>query len=544
MLLLKPSQIIVAIGCALLTKASPGGVPFIVEASEDVRGRFPGAPHLQSFAWGQWDGKWVFIAGRTGGYHGVGGAEADFPRNGANTKIWVVDPTGTGPARTYSLPISILPESLAAVRDQWMSSNILFFQDGETLYLAGGYGENLAGAWVTYPVLSAVHLPSLVESVMRGRDTFLHSIAYTSSPLVQVAGGELLKLDDGMFYIAGGHVFTGTYREFETAEEKNTSHVSQKYTGEIRKLAFKRDENGKLSVALIDRYENPEFARRDLNAAFTIAPDGHTLGAAVYGGVFTKDQLSFSRPIYWSASTRPKVDDQFEQKMSAYTCAKLLLFDADLRTMYTTFFGGISRWKWNYEQERFESLHSPGIKRNPCTSMAWNGLITSRLWCAGSMRPTKRCSKIKGWRLIWGPIRHSFPHPISRRFVRTRMCLTCVRCEASGCWWVSLWGNSGVPKRISLSRRLPALQRGKRSDKDERYDNRGLCYGAVVELGVGLIAPASRAWRISSQERSFNPSQARATNPVILATAKLMPFKLRSRGMPGSERGNPDAEKT
>ena len=105
----------------------------------------------------------------------------------------------------------------------------------------------------------------------------------------------MLKLDDGMFYIAGGHIFTGTYREFEGAEEKNSTKASQTYLGEIRKLSFKRGTGGQLSVSLVERYPNPEFARRDLNAVFTILPDGHSLGAAIYGGVFTKDQLSFTQ---------------------------------------------------------------------------------------------------------------------------------------------------------------------------------------------------------------------------------------------------------
>ncbi len=371
--------ILVIAGIALLAKAFAGEVPFVIEASEDVSGRFPGAPRLQSFAWAQWDGKWIFIAGRLAGYHGVGGAEADFPRNGANIKIWVVDPTGTGPARTYSLPVSTLPSSLGPVKDQWVSSNILFFQDGDTLYLAGGYGQNSSGEWVTYAILSSVHLPTLVDSVMNGRDKFSHSIVYTSTPLVQVAGGELMKLDDGFFYIAGGHVFTGTYREFETTEEKNTPKVSQQYTSEIRKLAFKRNAAGKLSVSLVQKYENPEFARRDLNAAFTILPDGHTLGAAIYGGVFTKDQLSFSKPIYWASAAAPKVDEHYEQKMSAYACAKLLLFDPDLRTMYTTFFGGISRWKWDYHQKQFQIAPLVGDKTKPVyfDGMEWIDHITT-----------------------------------------------------------------------------------------------------------------------------------------------------------------------
>jgi len=354
---------VVILVCSFLAASTPPPhpVPFIIEASEDVSARFPGAPRLQSFAWAQWEGKWIFIAGRTAGYHGVGGKEADFPRSGANDRIWMVEPSATGAARTWSVPLANLPASLDDVKDQWMSSNPEFFQDNDTLYLAGGYGQNSAGSWVTYPLLSAVHLPALVQAIADGSDVSA-AITYTTNPLVQVAGGELLKLDDGLFYLIGGHVFTGAYRDFEAAEEKNTPKASQQYTGEIRKLRVTRDNRGQLAVSLVRSYSDPEFARRDLNATLTILPDGHTVGAAAYGGVFTKDQLGFSKPIYWNAASPPRVAEDYEQKMNGYSCAKLALFDPDSKTMLTTFFGGISRWNWNEAHAEFQAAPRIGTK--------------------------------------------------------------------------------------------------------------------------------------------------------------------------------------
>ena len=376
------TQLLFTIGCSAILSGADLRVSrqpaFSVEASENISARFPGAPRLQSFAWAQWDGKWIFIGGRTGGYHGVGGTESDFPRKGANARIWVVDPSGAGPARTFSFPIASLPASLAGIKDAWMSSNLLFFQDKETLHLAGGYGQNSKGAWVTYPILSTVNLPALIDGVTKGRDTFSQTIAYVESPLVQVTGGELLKLDDGMFYVIGGHIFMGSYLDFEAGDEKNTPKVSQTYTGEIRKLSIKRDTTG-LAVSLVETYKHPEFARRDLNAAFTILPDGRTLGAAVYGGVFTKDQLNFSKAIHWTASLPPRVDDAFEQRMSAYSCAKLLLFDPGSGTMYSTFFGGISRWTFNYAKQEFEIAALVGDKTKPVyfDGLQWIDHITT-----------------------------------------------------------------------------------------------------------------------------------------------------------------------
>ena len=351
--------------------------PFTIEATEDVSSRFPGAPHLQSFVWAQWDGKWIFISGRKAGYHGVGGKEADFPRSGANDKIWMIDPSGTGDARIWSIPLSSLSESLGGVKDQFLSSNVAYFQDRETLYLAGGYGQDSTGAWVTFPILSTVHLPTLVKAISEGTNVS-SAITYTRNSLVQTAGGELLKLDDGMFYLIGGHVFTGTYLDFEAASENDSPKASQHYTGEIRKLRVTRDTHGQLAVTLIEAFRNPEFARRDLNAALTIQPNGHTLGAAAYGGVFTKDQLGFSKPIYWTASSSPQVAE-YEQKMSGYSCARMAFFDPDSKAMMTTFFGGITQWIWNGEQGQFHPAPRVGTKadREYFDGMPWTDQITT-----------------------------------------------------------------------------------------------------------------------------------------------------------------------
>jgi hypothetical protein len=351
------------LGCLLAAATLPDvSVPFKVEASEDAAADFIGAPQLQSFVWAQWDGKWIFIAGRTGGYHGVGQGDVDFPRTKSNAAIWVIEPPAAGPAKVYSFPVADLPASLAAIKDQWLSTNLEFFRDKDTLYLMGGYGANSAGEMVTFPLVSSVNLPALVEGVMHHKDTFSKTIAWTESPLVQSTGGELVKLDDGFFYLIGGHVFMGSYRAFEAADEKTSPKASQTYLGEIRKLKFAATKPGKIDVTLVESFKDPEFARRDLNASLTILEDGKSLGASAWGGVFTKDQLNFVHPIFLTAGAAPHVDESYEQKMSSYSCASLLLFDPASSAMYTTFFGGISRWRWNDTSRQFEIAPTKGDK--------------------------------------------------------------------------------------------------------------------------------------------------------------------------------------
>lgn len=337
----------------------PGSVPFSVEAVEDASSQFPGAPRIQSFSFGQWKGRWVFVGGRVAGYHSVGGGMAEFLRADANRDVWVVDTTVT-PARTYHSPLDMLPGPLANVRDQLAATAQLYFQDGRHLYIGGGYGQDRRGQWTTFPFLTRLDLPALIDGVMRGQLP-AGSIAFTRSSWLQSTGGDLMKLSDGFFYVVMGHNFQGSYTAFEAQGEENGA-ASQTYLNEIRKLKIGMSASGQLTVDLVAHYRHPaEFHRRDLNVTQTLSPKG--LGLAAYGGVFTPEtQLSYSKPIYLQANSTPVVDEAFEQKMNAYTCAKMLMYDPAGETMYTTLFGGISRFTWDGTAERFVEHAKRGSK--------------------------------------------------------------------------------------------------------------------------------------------------------------------------------------
>ena len=352
-------------------------LPFSIDASEDARSEFPDAPRIQSFSFAQWQGRWVFIGGRIAGYHSVGGGPAEFLKSDANPDVWVVDTT-VRPAKTYHVPIATLPDSFAAVKDQWIATAQLYFQDGPKLYLCGGYGQDHRGKWVTYPLISEIDLPLLIEGVMRGSLPGA-SITFASSPLVQSAGGELVKLADGYFYLAMGHVFTGSYTAFEGHNEHNADEVSQTYLNEIRKLKISAGPGGSLTVRLAQTYrDEAEFHRRDLNVTQFLSPKG--LGLAAYGGVFTPEtQLSYSKPIYLFENSAPTVDSGFEQKMNAYACARLLMYDRAAETMYATFFGGISRYWWDPGSAAFVENTKAGGKSEATylDGMQWSDQIST-----------------------------------------------------------------------------------------------------------------------------------------------------------------------
>jgi hypothetical protein len=362
---------------ALFLAAFPSvKLPFHIEATEDAAGEFPGAPHVQSFSFGQWKGRWVFIGGRIAGYHNFGGGTAEFLPRDANQEIWVVDTT-VRPAKTYHVAIATLPAALTPLKDEWTATGQLYYQDGSTLYIGGGYGQDHNGNWVTYPVISAVDLPQLIDGVMHGR--LPSFIPFAETPLVQSAGGELIKLPDGYFYLVMGHSFQGNYTAFEGHSEHNSDEASQTYLNEIRRLSIKADAHGKLVVRLAKTYrDETEFHRRDLNVAPIVTAKG--VGIAAYGGVFTPEtQLSYSHPIYLLPDSQPAVDVNFEQKMNAYACAKLLIYDQANQTMYTSFLGGVSRFWWDPEGETYRENTRVGDKSSKpyLDGMQWSDQIST-----------------------------------------------------------------------------------------------------------------------------------------------------------------------
>jgi hypothetical protein len=352
-------------------------LPFTVEATEDAAPNFPGAPHLSSTSFGQWEGKWVFIGGRIAGYHSVGGGSAEFLRADTNREVWVVD-TGQHPAKTYHAEVSQLPASLAIVKEEWTSTGQLSYQDGRFLYVGGGYGQNSAGKWVTFDVLTKVDLPRLINGVIHG-EVPGEAVSFTSSPAVQSTGGELTKLSDGFFYLAMGHRFMGSYTAFEGGGEHNTEAASQTYLNEIRKLKISSDSAGRLIVSLVASFCNEaEFHRRDLNVVKIAHAGGD--GLAVFGGVFTPDtQLSYSKPIYLLAGGKPMVERSFEQKMNAYVCSRLALYDKASNKMYTTLLGGISRYAWDDTTHEFRANPRVGTKTEPTylDGLQWSDRIST-----------------------------------------------------------------------------------------------------------------------------------------------------------------------
>jgi hypothetical protein len=289
----------------------------------------PGLPGLHSYSVGQHDGKWLIIGGRRDGLHARQPFNA-FPAAQNNTDIFVID---QAEGKFYSRSIASLPTSIA---EQLQSTNMVFYQDADTLYLIGGYAFSATEAdHITFPNLSAVHVSGLIDAVISGQamDPFIKQIRHDN---FAVTGGQMGKIGD-YFYLIGGHRFDGRYNPM------GNPTFTQTYTNQVRKF---RINNSGESPAFFDYSATTDpihLRRRDYNLVPQVFPDGSE-GYTISSGVFQLNaDLPFLYPVDITADQYiPRT--AFNQYLSNYHSPKVGLYSAGTNDMFSIFFGGISQY--------------------------------------------------------------------------------------------------------------------------------------------------------------------------------------------------------
>ena len=299
-------------------------------------------PTLHSAAKAVYDGQWVMVAGRTNGMHGIAGFDFSglsfFPPSSQNREVWVVDPqTKQAWHRSLEDPAAGLSQSLV---DSLTPSNAQAFQDGDRLYLSGGYTyDRTEQKFRTLDTLTAFDLPELVDWVKGGSGTAADTLRQTSDPALQVTGGALHEVD-GRAQLVFGHNFDRAYTQYATGV----------YTNQVRSFDIV-DDGTSLSIANVTASEkNSAFRRRDLNVMPTIAqgPGGALEeGLVALSGVFTERDGAWTVPVEIDAQGHPNMADPaaadtFKQGMNNYTSANVGLYSAAEGAMHLLLFGGIS----------------------------------------------------------------------------------------------------------------------------------------------------------------------------------------------------------
>lgn len=116
---------------------------------------------LQSYAVGQYNGKWLLIGGRLDGLHRRQPFAA-FDPQGNNQNIIVVDPIEK---KQWSASLSSLPTS---IREHLSATNMQFHQENGYLYVMGGYGYNATSdRKITFSYLMSFDVEKVIDAVIK-----------------------------------------------------------------------------------------------------------------------------------------------------------------------------------------------------------------------------------------------------------------------------------------------------------------------------------------------------------------------------------------
>ena len=313
---------------------------------------------IQSFASGQSGPYILLLGGRTDGLH-QRMPFSSFAADGNNTTIQVIQPES---GQRWEASVTSLPASLS---EQLQSTNMEFYQEGDYLYIIGGYGYSpTVGDHTTHEKLAVVDVPGLVNAIIQGASIAPH-FRQISDTRMAVTGGYLLKVDD-TFYLVGGQRFEGRYNPH------NGPSFVQEYTNQVRKFRI-IDDGQNLSIADYEPItDEVNLHRRDYNVLPQVFPDG-ALGMTAFSGVF---QHNLDLPFLNSVDITPaghSVNNNFLQYLNHYHCGTAALYDADSNAMHSVFFGGISQFHLDVNGNLVEDQEVPFVTTIGLVSRASDG---------------------------------------------------------------------------------------------------------------------------------------------------------------------------
>lgn len=294
---------------------------------------------LQSFCHASYDGKIVFIAGKTTGLHGIHDGDDTFPALEFNRIVYVIDmDKGTIKYRSLADPSA----NLSNEQIQTLSPTVAgFFQTDDTLFIYGGYGtKGTIIQYETKKTITSIRLSKLIEWVEGDFSDLSTSFKNLTDPFIQITGAEtIVSTKHRPIQISLGQNFEGRY----------TTLVEGKYTEQIRNF-YITNSKGK-NILLKETPENKQSAyrRRDLNTIPIISKKDNRLSmeGIALSGIFTTSGGAWTVPIFINedgSSFMPDPNDPstFKQGMNVYTCANFGMYSKEREEMFILLFGGIS----------------------------------------------------------------------------------------------------------------------------------------------------------------------------------------------------------
>lgn len=288
----------------------------------------PGLGGVHSYAFGTHEGEWLILGGRLDGLHRRQ-PWASFDEAGNNNQLIVVNPEE---GESWLASISSLETNQ---REQLSSTNLEFYQQGDYLYVIGGYGYSPSNDdHVTHPRLTAVDVPAVINAVKTGGDLSEH-FRQVEDEEFAVTGGYLHYMN-GVYYLVGGQRFDGSYNPM------NMPTFVQEYTNAIRRFTLVDDGENLEITHLAEWYDEANLHRRDYNVVAQIMPNG-SQGITAFSGVFNALDLPFLNSVNISDEGYV-VNNAFNQYYNHYHCGHIPLYSASANEMHTIFFGGMAQF--------------------------------------------------------------------------------------------------------------------------------------------------------------------------------------------------------
>ncbi|MFT6924392.1 MAG: hypothetical protein ACJA1C_003414 [Crocinitomicaceae bacterium] len=342
-------KIILSLSLLFLTAVAYAQTPeeFIVEIEPFV---IPNTPGIHSFSYGiTSDQKWVIMGGRIDGLH-QRQPFAAFLEQDNNKYVFVIDPISE---QVWNSDLSVLSPALF---EQFQSTNQEFKQRDTTLYIIGGYGHSATlGEHTTFPNLMAVSIDELADAVINNTSItpFFRQIVNQN---LKVTGGYLDLIDD-TFYLVGGQLFDGSYNPMGP---NHGPGFIQQYTNEIRTFEI-NDDGVNLNITnYLAQNDTVNLHRRDYNMAPQIFPNGD-IGFTAFSGVFNYSDMPYLNTVDVLPGSY-SVNNSFNQYLSQYHCATIPIFDSTANAMHTLFFGGMSQFTLDNQNNLVEDIDIPFVK--------------------------------------------------------------------------------------------------------------------------------------------------------------------------------------
>lgn len=365
------------------------GPPYTVQVEEFLN---PDLPDLHSYTHAVYGDKIIMIGGRTNGLHGQ---TYSFVLWNSNKSIYVIDTKGWSDPKTWAvhqMPASDLHMPGAAINgDQFMANNAEFFTRDTVLYIIGGMlNSNVPTRLIdpkhpqtsgiemvpnsksidgkipnnmhTLNYMTAINLPSLVNTVMNKVAMPMNSMRQVQDSLFQLTGGEVGMIGDTVFLAFGWNFFA------------SAQPFGDMYSHQVRRFTFK-DDGKNLAINKIplcptcgdghNGYDTlGEFRRRDGSMSVMIDPANGNPGLLFYSGVFKNGATNFDTPVWITKDSAAEKD--FVMRSNVYTCQVVPVYSQSNKQFYATLLGGMKNA--NYTGDPFSGpvlLNSANAKLIP-----------------------------------------------------------------------------------------------------------------------------------------------------------------------------------